>query len=180
MVETLPASGRGLPFVGSAFWIWSAEGSHSAPAPAAASPSHYQVRYFRRSFSVAALPAKLEVSVSGDSRFLFYCNGQLIGRGPAKGDVNHQFYDTYDLSAHLREGPNVLAALVLDMSHVAHRPALLGAPCSVMTYTGGLAVEGALLAPDGAVLEDLATGADWKVAVDRAYRFQNDDTRFEG
>ena len=169
------------PFVDSAAWIWSAEGSHGAPAPGAASPSHYQVRLFRRTFEVADPAAQsLVVHVSGDSRYLFYCNGRLVGRGPAKGDVNHHFYETFDLTPLLRPGRNVLASLVQDMSRVAHRPALLGAPCSVMTYTGGFVLEGVLGGAAGAQPEDLRTDARWRVAVDTAHRFQNENTTFEG
>ncbi len=169
------------PFVNGASWIWSAEGTHAAPPPESASPSHYQVRLFRRRFHVAApAGATLAVHVSADSRYLLYCNGRLVGRGPAKGDVNHHFYESIELSAWLRPGENVLAALVLDMARVAHRPALLGAPCSVMTYAGGFVLEGAVRGQDGAVLEELATDARWRVAVDRAHRFQNDHTTFEG
>ena len=43
-----------LPFVNRAAWIWSAEGTHAVPPPGAASPSHYQVRMFRRAFSLAS------------------------------------------------------------------------------------------------------------------------------
>lgn len=133
---------------------------------------------FRRAFEVGnPAAARLTVHVSGDSRYLFYCNGTLVGRGPAKGDVNHHFYETFDLTPHLRPGRNVLAALVLDMSRVAHRPTQLGAPCSVMTYAGGFVLEGAI---EGG--EDLSTGigAGWRVAVDIAHRFQNEGTTFEG
>ncbi len=169
------------PFVQRASWIWSAEGTHAAPRPEAATPSHYQVRLFRRNFTVSGAGAhQLRVDVSGDSRYLFYCNGELVGRGPAKGDVNHHFYETFDLTARLRPGRNVLAALVLDMSRVAHRPALLGAPCSVMTYAGGFVLEGELTSADGAPPVDLSTDAQWKVAVDQAHRFQNENTTFEG
>src|SRR5688572_19725633 len=170
------------PFVQHAFWIWSAEGTHAAPPPASATPSHYQVRMFRRTFDVSEPDlARLEVHVSADSRYVFYCNGRLIGRGPAKGDVNHHFYDTYDLTPEIRAGRNVLAALVLDMSRVAHRPAQLGAPCSVMTYAGGFLVQGELRSPTtGEIAEDLSTDARWKVAVDTAHRFQNENTTFEG
>src|SRR6476659_9007427 len=84
------------PFVQRASWIWSAEGTHAVPAAGQASPSHYQVRYFRRSFDLAALSgAKLAVHLSADSRYVFYCNGVCLGRGPAKGDINHHFYDTF-------------------------------------------------------------------------------------
>ena len=168
------------PFVNSASWIWSAEGSHSAPTSQNATPSHYQVRYFRRTFTVAdPAVAKLTVQLSADSRYLFWCNGTFIGRGPAKGDVNHHFIDTFNLTPHLRKGRNVLAALVLDMSRVAHRPALLGPPCSVMTYTGGWVLEGTLTVR-GKPVEDLRTDATWRVAVDKAHRFQNENTTFEG
>lgn len=163
------------PFVQRASWIWSAEATHAAPVPGAASPSHYQVRLFRRTFEVNdPAAARLEVHVSADSRYLFFCNGALLGRGPAKGDVNHHFYESFDLTSHLRPGRNVLAALVLDMSKVAHRPAFLGAPCSVMTYAGGFVLEGAWRD------EDLSTDAQWKVAIDTAHRFQNEHTTFEG
>jgi len=170
------------PFVLRASWIWSAEGTHATPAPDAASPSHYQVRRFRRTFRVAdARAARLEVHVSGDSRYLLFCNGRLVGRGPARGDVNHHFYETVDLSPHLRAGENVLGAIVLDLSRVAHRPTQLGPPCAVMTYAGGFVLEGALESAAGAELERLDTGlAGWRVMVDRAWRFQNDGTRFEG
>lgn len=168
------------PFVNRAAWIWSAEGTHAVPPAGGASPSHYQVRRFRRTFDLpAGTDGRLTVHLSADSRFLFYCNGRLVGRGPAKGDVNHHFYDTFDLGGFLRPGRNVVAALVLDMSRVAHRPAALGAPCSVMTYAGGFVLEGDLFS-DGA-LEKIDTGLPgWKVAIDRAYRFQSLNTTFEG
>jgi hypothetical protein len=170
-----------LPFIQRASWIWSEEGTHAVPSAGHASPSHYQVRYFRRTFDVAD-PAgvALTVHLSGDSRYVFYCNGACVTRGPAKGDVNHHFYDTCDLTPHLRRGRNVLAAIVLDMSRVAHRPAQLGAPCSVMTYAGGFVLEGCVLGADGAVLADLQTDAQWRVAVDQGHRFQNEHTTFEG
>lgn len=166
-----------LPFLQRASWIWSAEGTHAVPAPGAGSPSHYQVRMFRRTFRVSGdnpRAERLEVHVSADSRYLFFCNGQLVGRGPAKGDIHHQFYESFDLTSRLQPGRNVLAALVLDLSRVAHRPTQLGAPCSVMTYAGGFVLEGAL------GREELSTDERWKVAVDAAHRFQNDHTTFEG
>ena len=170
-----------LPFVQHSSWIWSAEGTHAAPLPAAATPSHYQVRLFRRTFDGLGWgQGRLVVHVSADSRYLFYFNGKVIGRGPAKGDVNHHFYETFDLTPELRRGQNVLAALVMDMGRVAHRPAWLGAPCSVMTAAGGLVLEGGLQNEAGAMVVDLSTGAEWKVAVDTAHRFQNDYTTFEG
>jgi alpha-L-rhamnosidase len=170
-----------LPFVQRASWIWSAEGTHAAPPAGRASPSHYQVRYFRRAFDLSLREGgSLVVHVSADSRYVFFCNGILIGRGPAKGDISHHFYDTFDLTPHLQPGRNVLAAVVLDMSRVAHRPARLGAPCSVMTYAGGFVLEGAVTDATGGMILDVQTDDRWRVAVDRAHHFQNEQATFEG
>lgn len=123
--------------------------------------------------------ARVLAHVSADSRYVLWCNGRLVGRGPAKGDIHHHFYDTYDLASWLRPGENILAALVLDMSRVAHRPTALGAPGSVMTYAGGFLVEADCV--EGGASVALDTGiAGWRVSVDRAHRFQNEGTRFEG
>jgi len=136
---------------------------------------------FRRTFDLAdAAGLQLSVHVSADSRYVLYCNGVCVGRGPAKGDINHHFYDSYELSAHLRTGRNVIAAIVLDMSRVAHRPTHLGAPCSVMTYAGGFVLEGAVVDTRGKVVVDVQTDTRWRVAVDRGHRFQNEQTTFEG
>ena len=122
-------------------WIWSTEGSHQRPAEG--SPSHYEVRRFRRVFRMeAGSSPELTVHVTADSRYVLYCNGSRVGRGPTKGDITHHFYETYDLSTLLRDGENVLAALVMDMSRVATRPDALGPPTSVMTYAGGFLLEG--------------------------------------
>lgn len=122
----------------------------------------------------------LGLHVSADSRYLLYLNGVLVSRGPARGDVHHHFYESCELTGLLRPGRNVLAALVLDMSGVAHRPSALGAPCAIMTGAGGFLLEGDL-ASDGGALDRLDTGLPgWLVRVDTAHRFQNEGTRFEG
>lgn len=150
------------------------------PAPGHASPSHYQVRLFRRVFEVSDAHSRLTVHVSADSRYLLYLNGRLVSRGPARGDIHHHFYETCDVTSRLQPGRNVLAALVLDMSRVAHRPSALGAPCAIMTYTGGFLLEGEVV-PASGTAGRLDTGLPgWRVLTDHAHRFQNDGTRFEG
>lgn len=159
-------------------WIWSAEGTHQRPLEA--SPSHYEVRRFRRSFELGAVGAETAVvHVTADSRYLLTCNGVCVARGPGKGDVTHHFYETIDLAPWLVSGTNVLAALVMDYSGMATRPDALGPPTSVMTYAGGFLLEGQADLADGTVVR-LSTDGDWKVSIDRAYHFQNDHTTYEG
>lgn len=160
------------------FWIWSDEGTHQRPLEA--SPSHYELRRFRRTFELDSLPVgEALVHVTADSRYVLTCNGRLVSRGPGKGDVTHHFYETVDLKPHLVAGRNVLAALVMDFSAVATRPDALGPPTSVMTYAGGFLLEGRVDLEDGSVVR-LSTDVEWKVAVDQAYQFQNDHTTYEG
>jgi hypothetical protein len=176
-IEASPSRDERTRLEGRAHWIWSAEGIHRKPEPG--SPSHYEVRYFRRAFD-APDGAELRAHVTADSRYVLYVNGRLAGRGPAKGDVAHHFYETCDLGEMLVPGRNVLAAVVLDFSRVECYPPDLGAPASVMAGHGGFLLEGTLRDRAGACLEDLGTNAGWRVAVDRAYRFHSEGNAFGG
>lgn len=76
-----------LPFTAETQWIWSVESSRAAPAPEYARTSHYQVRLSCRTLESARsgdLPAR--ILVSAGSCIALSRNGELVGRGPAKGD----------------------------------------------------------------------------------------------
>ncbi len=192
----------------SARWIWSGEKTHLRAADA--SPSHYEVRRFRRFFSIhancslagvtasgtveerdlpaaagrvarsaerdptsATIPAlqkkpeKLEIAVTGDSRFILWCNGQIVARGPAKGDVAHHFYSVTDLAPHLKTGENALEALVMDFSKVNCHPPELGAPCWSINHSGGFLLE-------CGQMPELSTDSNWQVQVDKRFEFHNE------
>jgi len=155
---------------GRANWIWTAEQSHWRGEDH--SPSHYEVRRFRRTFELATVKdASLKIAVSADSRYILYCNGQIISRGPAKGDVRHHFYSVADLTPHLKPGGNVLAALVMDFSKIKCYPPELGAPCWSITHSGGFLLEGTV---EGKECIDVSTDSQWKVQVDQAFAFHNE------
>ena len=69
--------------------------------------SHYRLR-----FNCDAVPESYVTEVSASSIFHLYLNGVRIASGPALGDPAHWRYETVDLSAHLKAGENVLAAVV--------------------------------------------------------------------
>ncbi len=150
-----------------AFWIWSAEGiSHARP-----DRSTYRMRYFRRVFDCPA-GATLTVHLSADTRYKLWCNGKLVGRGPAKGDVLHQFYDTFDVTGLLRPGRNVLAVQVQYQGDCyPHYDG--GGSVSQITACPVFALEGFLCDPAGKQLEDLSTNQRWKVLVDGAYGWRS-------
>ena len=146
-------------------WIWSAEKTHLRAENG--SPSHYEVRRFRRTFEIATVPEKLEIAVTGDSRFILTCNEQVAARGPAKGDVTHQFYSAVDLAPKLKPGKNVLEALVMDFSKVNCHPPELGAPCWSINHSGGFLL-------DCETMPEISTHESWQVQIDRSYKFHNE------
>jgi len=72
----------------------------------------YEVYHFRRSFRLAAVPATFVVHVSADARYKLFVNGTLVGLGPARSDLAHWNFDSYDLAPYLQPGDNLVAALV--------------------------------------------------------------------
>ncbi|HYF49900.1 MAG TPA: alpha-L-rhamnosidase N-terminal domain-containing protein, partial [Planctomycetota bacterium] len=151
-----------VPFDGRAKWIWSEEGISHRPAR---QDDPYRVRFFRRVFE-APEAAKLIVHLSADSRYVLYLNGKLIARGPARGDVTHQFYDTHDLSSKLHTGKNALAVMAIYCGDVMPTFYSTGAPCNLMTAAPGFILDGVLSDNSRKQIEDLSTNAKWKVLVD--------------
>jgi alpha-L-rhamnosidase len=157
-------------FSGAATWIWSAEGAHR-PRP---DDGPYRTRYFRRVFTLpATLPAALSLvaHVSADTCYILLVNGREVVRGPAKGDITHQFYETVDLTAHLRGGANVIAALVQYQGDVWPHYQEGGCNVSRMTACPGFTFDATLVA-DGRTLEALHSDRRWRVLIDAAYRWQ--------
>ena len=114
------------------------------------------VRRFRRTFNLDEKPENFVVSVSADSRYRLFVNGQRAGRGPLKGELDCYYYETYDIGKLLKKGRNVVAAEVVWFG--------LNSPNSEIHsgYAGFL-----LQGPKGAGIDTL-TG--WKVQVDHAVK----------
>ena len=72
----------------------------------------YGVYYFRKEVELGEVPSKYIVHVTGDSRYKFYVNEQIVSLGPARGDATHWNYETVDLAPYLKQGKNILAAVV--------------------------------------------------------------------
>ncbi len=79
--------------------------------------SEQAVALFRDTFTLARQPARFPVAVSADNHFRLFVNGAWVGFGPQLGDVSHYRYDTLDLAAYLRPGPNVVAVQVINWGH---------------------------------------------------------------
>ncbi len=166
------------PFNGCSHWIW-ADGGVSEPVHCRNSP--YRIAYFRRVFDVLDEADTLTVHVSADSRYILYLNGKVVSRGPAKGDIRHQFYDTVKLDGKLIKGRNVLAAVVISYASSWPHPGAIGAPCSIMTVSNAFVLDGVLKGSAG--IRDLHTNEQWKSLSDIAYGHtvsEEDDQAYAG
>ncbi len=97
------------------------------------------------------------VNVSADNRFVLYVNGQRAGSGPARSDLAHWHYETFDIGPLLKSGENVFAAVVWNfgarsaLAQISDRTAFL--------LGGASEAENAV-----------NTGTDWDVAIEKAIR----------
>jgi len=142
------------PFSGEAQWIWSK--GHFLPLDSVG-----ETVCLRRVFELDRDNANLIVHVSADAEYILYCNGRLVGRGPARGDVRHQFYDTYDLTGSLRPGKNCICALAIGFSKTWSSYLTGGPPANRMTATNAFILDG-LLKGDNVADFALHTDERWK------------------
>jgi hypothetical protein len=73
------------------------------------------VLQFRKVLEVAQVPQRFVVHVSADNQFVLNVNQREIGRGPARSDLAHWRYETYDLAPFLHAGRNEIAAMVWSL-----------------------------------------------------------------
>jgi alpha-L-rhamnosidase len=72
----------------------------------------YGVFHFRKAATFGVKPTNFIIHISADTRYKLFVNGKQIGLGPARSDLAHWKFDTYDLAPFLKAGRNVLAVLV--------------------------------------------------------------------
>jgi alpha-L-rhamnosidase len=111
------------------------------------------VLHFRRSLQLESKPARYVVHVSADNRFILYVNGHRVGDGPARGDLAHWRYETFDLAPYLVAGANLVTATVWNFG--------IYAPTAQITDRTGFLLQG-----DGALEADLSTPKGWMVAIE--------------
>ena len=91
--------------------LWKAQWITSPSAP----QRDIVVLHFRKALEVPQLPEHFVVHVSADSLFILSVNKREVGRGPARSDLAHWKYETYDLTPFLRSGRNEIAATVWSL-----------------------------------------------------------------
>ncbi len=126
--------------------------------------------YFRKAFSITRKPTLAKVYVTAHNDYLLYCNGQLLGRGPASCDPYHYGqYNACDVTKLLTAGTNVFAAIghwlgTWNDSGINAEPAFL--------------LEARLEYPDGSS-STIGTDQSWRVLADTAF-IETNATYFGG
>jgi alpha-L-rhamnosidase len=114
------------------------------------------VLHFKKSFMVSDVPSRFVVRVSADNRFVLFLNGERIGDGPARGDLAHWRYETFDLATHLRSGENTLTAIVWNFG--------IYSPVAQMSNRTAFLVNGETQAESS-----VDTNDSWLVEVDKGH-----------
>ena len=67
---------------------------------------------FRKTFELAKVPDKAQLSIFADSRYILWINGQYVDRGPCRFDPKGPEYDVHDVAGRLQAGKNAIVVLV--------------------------------------------------------------------
>ena len=107
---------KGTHWTDEAKWIWLANYDDTSVTG--------QVVLFRKMFHLQNKPKKpVLLRVSADTRYRLFVNNVSVSFGPCKSYLSRWYYDTIDISPHLREGHNIFHARVLRFSN-AHAGSL--------------------------------------------------------
>lgn len=77
-------------------------------------PQTHSVILFRKTFELDSKPDSFIIHLSADNHYRLFVNGNYIGRGPARGDLSHWFFETIDIAGFLKKGKNSIAAEVVN------------------------------------------------------------------
>ncbi len=109
----------------------------------------FGVYYFRKTFTLGAVPGHFVIHVSGDNRYELFVNGRRVVEGPARGDLDHWRFETLDIAKELHAGSNTFAAVAWNFAELA--------PMAQITNESGFILQGN--GPDEQVVN---TDESWK------------------
>jgi len=116
------------------------------------------VYLFKKVLSFKTVPQDYVINISADNRYVFYINGEIITRGPARCDLNRWLFDTVDIAPYLKVGENHIAVKVWNMAQLK--------PVAQMSLKTGLIIQG-----NTEQEQEVNTNKTWNVVIDEAYSF---------
>ncbi|MFC2089498.1 alpha-L-rhamnosidase [Bacteroidota bacterium] len=116
----------------------------------------YGVFFFRNELALDIVPDNYIIHVTADNRYKFFVNGEWIGLGPARSDPENWMFDTYDIAPFLKQGKNIIAAIVWNFGDYN--------PWAQFSVYSGFLVHG-----NDTQSEKLNTPGSWKCLHNQAY-----------
>ena len=104
-----------------------------------ADDTQHRVYLLRKTFTLGTPPTSLPVHVSADNRYELYVNGQHVGYGPVRGDLQHWNFETYDLAPYLIPGENIIAVEMWNAT--ASIDGRIGAPIAQVISRAGFILQ---------------------------------------
>ncbi|PWK26906.1 alpha-L-rhamnosidase-like protein [Arcicella aurantiaca] len=126
-------------------------------APQNVNLKDFGVYHFRKNFELSQKPTQFIINVSGDNRYRVFVNGNYIGAGPARSDLMHWNFETYDIAQYLQQGKNTIAAVVWNFGDYM--------PVAQMSNKTGFIVQG-----NSTIEAVVNTNKTWKVTQNKAYK----------
>lgn len=117
----------------------------------------YGVYHFRKSFNLNEVPKEFIIHVSADNRYRLFVNGEPVCFGPARGDLMHWQFETIDISAYLKPGENIAAAVVWNFANLK--------PLAQHSLRTAFIVQG-----NSETEEIINSNTTWKVTKNNAYK----------
>ncbi|HMP28834.1 MAG TPA: alpha-rhamnosidase, partial [Saprospiraceae bacterium] len=133
------------------------------------SPTDYGIYLFRKQIELQAAPKEFTIYITADNRFQLFVNEQLVGFGPAKGDLFNWNYDIIDIAQYLKKGKNLIAVKIWNEGE--YRPEYQ------ISFKTGLLVQGST---DNTQIVN--TDNTWKCSQDKSYQpvlVNSSNTNFE-
>jgi alpha-L-rhamnosidase len=115
------------------------------------------VLHLRRFVTLSAAPASYVVRVSADNRFVLFVNGRRVGDGPARSDLHHWRYESFDLAPYLHSDRNLVTATVWNWG--------VFAPIAQMSDRTAFLLESEATGADG-----ISTPDGWQVEGESGHR----------
>lgn len=137
-----------------------------------ASFSQEKIYRFKTKFQ-AEKPTDFIADIFADARYKLYLNGNLIAVGPCRGNSSEMYYDNIQNSCHLKEGENILEAVVLQLKNEFDGDTVYINLGSV-PRTGNLrfALKGTVFTQGGTI--ELETDENWETVCANGISFEGD------
>lgn len=114
-------------------WIWTEKARRDVP----------EMVHFRKNINIEKIIEPCHISISADSRYVLYINGEKVSVGPCRAPLGVRYSDEVDITKYIKVGNNLVYAKVIRYSDQKYDiNDFCSGPVSVVTEgVGGFIIE---------------------------------------